>query len=198
MISRLRLPALTLAAVLSLGAFAGCGSSDKSDGTTETTAAAGGGSGDTSSAGGATTDETVVDGTGQARPAGDPCARISAEDMATTLGLDSVTTSDASVGPQSLCSYDNEAAYVSVEAGLVLPDFYNATKTPTQAAVAGVGDEAFGEESKGGASIVAKKGDRVAYVLISNGGGGPEAGNLSDGPASLEVAKQIATTLLDA
>lgn len=189
---RRRTGALLVTAFLLVGAAA-CGSSDKNGSS---------GTGDSS----ATGDSPGSSGSGDSAKAGDPCQWYTAKDMEVLLGFP-VTMEAQDSGSNRKCVYNAPANYSSVEiepsdaATFDTQKSYDATPDAVKTAgelktYDGIGEDAFGHESKGGVDINAKKGATSVQVLITNGGGGPEAGKIDTTEAALAVAKQIVTKTL--
>ncbi len=191
-----RFAAALLAAGLLLG-VAACGSSDGSDGASGDPSP----SGDSSSSGG--TDTETTDGEAGAV---DPCQWYTADEMEAILGFP-VSMEDRSVGETVTCVYDAPDNYSSVEISPSDEVAFDTQKafdaSPDAVDMAGepvtyddLGDDAYGHESAGGVDINARKGSTSVLVLITNGGGGEGAGNISTPEDTLAVAKQIVTTVL--
>jgi len=188
-----RVSAALLAGALLLGAAA-CGSSD-SDGAKD------GGSGAPTTAA-AGSDGTSGGGAG----AGDPCQWYTAAEMEALVGFP-VKVEEQSAGADRKCVYDAPDNYSSVEITPSDDATFDQQKSFAESADGvkaagevktydGLGDAAFGHESKGGVDIDARKGSKSVQVLITNGGGGAEAKNLSTPESTLDIAKQIVTKAL--
>ncbi|CAN5729811.1 hypothetical protein BH10ACT1_BH10ACT1_40050 [soil metagenome] len=193
-----RTAAVLLTAGLLFGVVA-CGSSDSSDGAKApgTTAP-----GDTS-AGAGSDDTTAPDGGGGKT---DPCQWYTAAEMEAILGFP-VTMEAQTAGADEKCVYDAPDNYSSVEITPSDDVTYDTQKNFAESADGvklagevktydGLGDGAYGHESKGGVDIDAVKGSKSVQVLITNGGGGDGAGNVSTPEGTLEIAKQIVTKAL--
>jgi len=189
--SRRRALAVLVSGFLLLGATA-CGSSD-GDESSPTPAADGSGGGGTEAGGGG------------GKAAGDPCQWYTDAEMEELVGFP-VKSEAQPAGPNQKCVYDAPANYSSVE---ILPGdevtFSNDkafAKSPDGVKLAGefmpidgVGDEAFGTQG-GGATLNALKGKSSVGILVTNGGGGPEAGKIDTDAKAADVAKQIAEKVL--
>ncbi|MBX3314702.1 MAG: hypothetical protein KF906_10315 [Actinobacteria bacterium] len=194
---------LVVATVVLAVGLAGCGSSSSdasSDGaTTEATTAADGASTTTadSSGGGTAADPDV-----------DPCTLYSTDDMAEQMGADDVTA-EAFDGVSPTCTYTSAAHYLEAELAVLdadqmaaLPRDPTAYLTDEAAAgvevldVSGIGDEVFGSTSAGGVSLAVRTGETGYTLLLTNAGGGADAGNWSDDAAMFESAKAILTDVV--
>lgn len=193
-----RSAAALLGGLLLLGAV-GC-SSDGSDGADppgDSTADPGGS---------VATDPAATDPAGGSDPVGDPCQWYTADEMAAILGFP-VTMEARTVGESSTCVYDAPDNYASVEITPGDDVAFDTQKSFDESADAvqvagepttfdGLGDAAYGHESKGGVDINAVKGSASVLVLITNGGGGDGAGNVSTPEGTLAIARDIVTKVL--
>jgi hypothetical protein len=192
--------ALVAAGLLFVGAV-GCSSSSSSS------AASGSGdrslAGDPSVAGGS---PSTSSGGGKSAGAVDPCQWYSSQEMEALLGFP-MTRETQNAGADKVCDYRAPKNYSSVRITVSDDGTYNAQKNfaytddairlagPPKA-YTGLGDDAYGHESKGGADISARRGSTSVSVAITNGGGGPEAGKINTTDAVVAVAKQIVTKAL--
>jgi len=133
----------------------------------------------------------------------DACSLFSKEEMAAQMGADDVTTESMdAVSPT--CYYSSEAHYLKAE--LAVLDEEQLANTPRDPNaylggqadskvelldVSGIGDEVFGSKSKGGVTLVAGVGDKGYSLLLTNAGGGADAGNWVDEDAMVASAIEI-------
>lgn len=190
----------TIVVVLAAGAsLAACGNSsnDASRNETKTSGTAGDSSADT---------DTSAVGEGDTSTEVNPCDLYSVEAMAAQMGVDDVTA-EPSTGVSPTCKYRSEAHYLDAELTVLDEDqMANTPRDPTayeasqgtgtaRLEVSGIGDEVFGTTMKGGVSLVVRTGKTGYSLLLTNAGGGPEAGNWADEAAMVASAKAILTSL---
>lgn len=193
-----RLVLAVLACGLLAFGVAACGSSDDDKTATKGSTAKGDGGSGTTAPGGSDTG-------GGAKAKGDPCQWYTAAEMEELLGFP-VAMEEQPVADKAKCVYDapdnyssveifpgDETTYMNDKAFAQSPDGVKLAGEFTP--VEGVGDEAFGTQG-GGATLNALKGKRSVGILITNGGGGPEAGKIDTDEAAAALAKQIAEKVL--
>lgn len=190
--SRRRTLAVLVSGFLLVGATA-CGSSD-GDKSSPTTAADGSGGGGTEAGGGG------------GKAAGDPCQWYTDAEMEELVGFPVKSEAQQTAGLNQKCVYDAPANYSGVEITpsdeVIFSNDKAFAKSPDGVKLAGefmpidgVGDDAFGTQG-GGATLNALKGKSSVAILVSNGGGGPEAGKIDTDAKAADVAKQIAEKVL--
>lgn len=196
-----------LTAVAFLSSIGACSSSSKSssdDKTTTTTASSGNSSSSDASGDKGSGDE------GAAAADVDPCSLYSKEDMAEQMGATDVTT-QVSQGISPRCTYNSEANYLEVQLDILTREqFENTGRDPNAFKgempnaggeifeVSGIGDDVFGYAMGGGVSLVARIGDTGFSLLLTNAGGGADAGNWVDDAAMITSAKAIMASVVEA
>ena len=128
--------------------------------------------------------------------------------MAKQMGADDVTTESTTVVSPK-CTYNSEKRYLSAELSVLneqqmassprdprayLPEGQKDTVKLLD--VSGIGDEAFGSQSKGGVTLFVRTGKTGYEVLLTNAGGGDDAGNWKDQDAMIASAKAILTSVV--
>ena len=91
------------------------------------------------------------------------------------------------ISPSDEVTFSNDKAFAKSPDGVKLAGEFMP--------IDGVGDEAFGTQG-GGATLNALKGKSSVSILITNGGGGPEAGKIDTDAKAADLAKQIAEKVL--
>jgi hypothetical protein len=138
----------------------------------------------------------------------DACALYSVEDMAKQMGADDVTAQMKYTTPPT-CEYVSKAHYLTAELAVLDAQMMAAQPrdpaallpegsfTDDKMDVSGIGDEVFGFSSFSGANIAVRTGETGYSLLITNAGGGADAGNWKDAPAMEASAKAIMTAVVD-
>lgn len=195
MARRIRAVLVGLLAVLALVGFTACGSSSSTSSDTKTTEPAG-----------SAADSTTAPGSDDSTPdpgSVDPCSLFSVEDMKAQMGADDVTT-DSSTIISPKCTYTSEAHYLEAELSVLTRDQFDSSPRDPQKLVenqpnlkielldvSGIGDEVFGYTMHGGVSLTTRVGDTGYSVLLTNAGGGDDAGNWVDDAAMVASAEAI-------
>lgn len=195
-VRRLLVPAMCLSLLL---VPAACGSSADKTASDAKAQAAGGSDSAASSANSGSSDSE----SGPAKGA-DPCSLYSIDDMKAQMGADDVTAEKTFTDPPT-CEYKSAAHYLSVELAVLNedqlastprnPNAYTQDSSATLLDVSGIGDEVFGYSTKGGVTLVTRVGEGGYSVLLTNAGGGADAGKWTDEAAMVDSAKAILTSV---